>query len=280
MVMIRSFLNVGQGAFYTECFEGDERKINIVYDCGSEKSTKFLFEIIKSVFKKDEEIDAIFISHLHQDHIKGIPDLLEYCKVKKIYFPLITEEDKSLLKISYKIEKTEKGFAYAFLDDPMGAVNDIIGDNEKYKDDKPKLIGVKEYDGNESNMQNELRGESYKGISIMESGQDVFNDIFDSLIGSIGSSPFQWSYIPFNFKQKERVKELLDNLKKEFRRSVKKNEIEQLWKKDTSGERKKIKDAYSKVKDNLNTNSMTLYSGDGNSKLNQFRTNIYTRCRM
>ena len=33
--MIRSFLPVGQGAFYTERFNNVDGPINVVYDCGS-----------------------------------------------------------------------------------------------------------------------------------------------------------------------------------------------------------------------------------------------------
>lgn len=34
-MMLRSFLPVGQGAFYFERFEYDKDRINIIYDCGS-----------------------------------------------------------------------------------------------------------------------------------------------------------------------------------------------------------------------------------------------------
>lgn len=46
MIMLRSFLPVGQGSFCLEQFKNGENKINIVYDCGT--STKS-FDINKEI---------------------------------------------------------------------------------------------------------------------------------------------------------------------------------------------------------------------------------------
>lgn len=87
-MMIRSFLPVGQGAFYCEQFGGfaETERVNIIYDCGSSTNVKLVEEQIKNNFQKNEIIHAVFISHLDNDHINGIPFLLKYCKVKKIFF--------------------------------------------------------------------------------------------------------------------------------------------------------------------------------------------------
>ena len=85
--MIRSFLPVGQGAFYCECFDlRNEYRLNVIYDCGSATSVKFVEQAIKNNFTKGETIHAVFISHLDEDHINGIPYLLRYCRVEKIFF--------------------------------------------------------------------------------------------------------------------------------------------------------------------------------------------------
>lgn len=49
MTMTRTIHPVGQGAFYTECFEDDVRAYNIVYDCGSETS----FSVRNSLIEKE-----------------------------------------------------------------------------------------------------------------------------------------------------------------------------------------------------------------------------------
>lgn len=69
-MMHRIFVPVGQGAFYLEKFEIGEEKFNIVYDCGTSTETVNIKSKIRSYFKKNEEIDYVFISHLHKDHIR------------------------------------------------------------------------------------------------------------------------------------------------------------------------------------------------------------------
>ena len=88
MRMKRTFHSVGQGAFYTERFNIGNRKINVVYDCGTTTAPKekIIEREISNVFKKNEEIHALFISHLDADHINGIEYLAKYCNVKKIFF--------------------------------------------------------------------------------------------------------------------------------------------------------------------------------------------------
>ena len=110
--MIRSFLPVGQGAFYYEHFESDEtttgEAINVIYDCGSSTGVKIVEEKIKRNFKREEKINALVISHLHEDHVNGIPYLLKHCKVEKVYFPQITPENKELMKIYLKLNNVNK----------------------------------------------------------------------------------------------------------------------------------------------------------------------------
>ena len=100
-MMIRSFLPVGQGAFYCEQFmwNFETERINIVYDCGSSTNVKLVEEQIKNNFEKDEIIHAVFISHLDEDHINGIPFLLKYCKVKKNLFSIINRGKCKVSKI-------------------------------------------------------------------------------------------------------------------------------------------------------------------------------------
>lgn len=100
-MMIRSFLPVGQGAFYCEQFEGwgDNEDVNIVYDCGSSTNVKLVEKQIRDNFYKGQTIHAVFISHLDDDHINGIPFLLKYCHVKKMFFPLITEKNTKYISL-------------------------------------------------------------------------------------------------------------------------------------------------------------------------------------
>lgn len=85
-VVIRSFLPVGQGAFYLEQFMFNEEKINIIYDCGSNTDCKLVEGQIRDNFEEGAKIHAVFLSHLDADHINGLPYLLKRCNVKKCFF--------------------------------------------------------------------------------------------------------------------------------------------------------------------------------------------------
>lgn len=62
---------VGQGAFYSETFSNDDNHalFSAVYDCGG--------LMIKEQIETLKRLDLVFISHFHEDHIKGINLLKE-----------------------------------------------------------------------------------------------------------------------------------------------------------------------------------------------------------
>ena len=99
----RTFWPVGQGAFYSELFY-DEGKPNglVVYDCGTLSSQKYIKSSIKELRQKFDNssicengginIDILFVSHFHYDHISGITQLLKVFNIKKIVLPVIPQE--------------------------------------------------------------------------------------------------------------------------------------------------------------------------------------------
>ena len=76
-----TFHGVGQGLFYSGSI--DDKKFNFIYDCGG--STEKLRNEIENL--EFDEIDFLVISHLHEDHINGLPILLQSKKVNKIFLP-------------------------------------------------------------------------------------------------------------------------------------------------------------------------------------------------
>lgn len=88
MEITRIFHSVGQGGFYTETFDDLPNKPMVVFDCGG-KSSKFMKDYINSFLQTRPKatIEAIFISHLHDDHINGLQHLLHRANVKKIFLP-------------------------------------------------------------------------------------------------------------------------------------------------------------------------------------------------
>lgn len=122
--MTRTFHSVGQGAFYTEVYDG----FNVVYDCGSSTGHNLVTNEIKKEFHEKEKIDLLFISHFHEDHINGLDFLLDYCDVKYIILPLQYEEDKvyTLMDNYYHLYKD----------------NEMILDPEKFVGERAKLVFV------------------------------------------------------------------------------------------------------------------------------------------
>lgn len=254
MRMLRTFHPIGQGGFYSErfIFQGEDN-INIIYDCGSATGVKNVKQEIEATFKKGEVIHALFISHFHADHINGIEYLLKYCDVKKIFFPLITDEHKLLLKIKLLIEKNSNEFLFSFIDNPKETVKKLLEAKEDKKD-FPELIAVK----NEKDEERENNEEFYD--KLIPSGSDVKSRISTKLY-------IKWKYIPYNFERVNRLKELkkrppFDSTSFKDLCSL----LQNTDKKEIKTEMKKMKDAYEKVSGDLNSNSMTLYSGMRNYK--------------
>ncbi|HBZ64766.1 MAG TPA: hypothetical protein DEO89_09335 [Lachnospiraceae bacterium] len=265
--MVRSFLPIGQGAFYCECFHFNGKTHNIVYDCGSKTNIQILNEQIKTTFEKDERIDALFLSHLHEDHINGIPFLLEHCCVNKIIFPIIDNESKRLLEINFLITKATK-FTLEFLVSPTKAIENVLNNN----DNRPELIGI--YPPN----QEDLMDINNNPQNIINSGENIVDKI---VYDHNWANYFEWMYIPFNFKQTEQIVLLKDNLKSEFDSEITGAELEKKWKNGNKNDQKKIINAYRNIPGDFNTNSMTLFSGTAHNYFRQYLLNCkcnYCNC--
>ena len=106
MELTRIIHPVGQGGFYSETFRNGSDEINIVYDCGG-NSKSSIESYIENYYpsKLNRKIDAVFISHLHDDHINGLDYLLKKCNVKYLFLPQLTD-DENLEIMFYSIIKT------------------------------------------------------------------------------------------------------------------------------------------------------------------------------
>jgi hypothetical protein len=252
-MITRLILPVGQGAFYVEKFKNGK---NIVYDCGSISNRKKIPKLIEKYFGKNEAIEALFISHLDKDHMNGVEELLKKCEVKRICFPLITEEMKLALKIKVMIEEamgnSYSKFMKEFVEDPEAAI-------KKIKEDiKIKLIEIlpNDEENNKKNDNEDTKNQKIKRIK-KKSGEDIAEEI-EGLEHSCNEN--KWELIPYNFKQETRINEFEKKLEKEFGKKISLKEVEKIWK-ENEDNREKIKKVYESLKGDLNTNSMTLFSG-------------------
>ena len=200
-MITRLILPVGQGAFYVEKFQN--RK-NIVYDCGSIGNEKKIEELIEKCFERNKVIEAIFISHLDEDHMNGVGKLLEKCKVKRICFPLITEEMKQVLKIKIMIEEaignSYSDFIKEFIENPELAIKKIKEDMEI---ELIEILPNDEQDIVEENNK-KIDGEDTKNKKIKrvkkKSGEDIAKEIKE-----LKYNENKWELIPYNFKQETRI---------------------------------------------------------------------------
>ncbi len=82
MRVTRTQYPVGQGCFHAGCLEwagkdGLPRTFRYIYDCGSTTGVDALEETIVDFASQNRRVDALFVSHLHRDHVNGIDRLFE-----------------------------------------------------------------------------------------------------------------------------------------------------------------------------------------------------------
>jgi beta-lactamase superfamily II metal-dependent hydrolase len=106
MKLIRTFHPVGQGAFYTERFydKCGKNVFNMVYDCGSSTKGQYLQNEIDKAFKDDAgkaDIDLLFVSHFHHDHVNGIEELAKQYRIKQLAIPAPKLLNRDIILIDY-----------------------------------------------------------------------------------------------------------------------------------------------------------------------------------
>lgn len=257
--MLRSFLPVGQGAFYLESFDFDDYKCNIVFDCGSSTRQGIIEQLINREFASGETIDAIFLSHLDEDHINGLPYLLDRCKVKNLFFPLITDADKVYMQLNALLANEKNSFLQRFIANPTS----VVHTGEKESMTHLFAVFADGYEG-EYNIESESNFMHY-----IPSGTDVA-----PILSGLQNKP--WKLVPYNFKQKSRLVQLKNAVIRIF--GCDNDSVDDTIRKllqDYPQDEQSIKEAYKAVSGSFNINSMTLFSGivDHNVKQNLLASN-------
>lgn len=235
--MLRTFHPIGQGGFYTERFY--TRNFTVIYDCGTSTDLKILINEINNAFKYNHTIDALFISHLHSDHVNGLDYLLNHYNVKKVFLPLLTEEEKiyTLIDIFYNKNST--------------IAEQLLTNPEKFINDRASIVYIKPSDEDDK-------------IILKENNVVYINDIISNEIIVSGSKICfneikNWFFIPFNFRHNKRAMIFKNKLNSQ---NINLNTIDDV-KKYLDDEKSKnlIINIYKQIQGDLNTNSLTLYSG-------------------
>ncbi len=122
------FHRVGDGLFYTGELHRMEKSFRFVYDCGRSLCRKCLSNERDKCNRKLERaihrfstpagapFDLLLLSHLHEDHINGIPLLLQRCVPKTIILPYTDPVRR--LEIALTLEDSENEELLCLLADP------------------------------------------------------------------------------------------------------------------------------------------------------------------
>lgn len=234
----REILPVGQGAFYLETLRLRGNEYRVIYDCGSATNVMYVETQIKANLNKNEEIHAVFISHLDDDHVNGLEFLLHHCNVRHLFFPLITSETRELNELMNVINETA----------PSSFVRNFISTNGQSIENSDVVL-------------HPISVEHQEGSLIAETSEAIFG----------AGVEVDWVYLPHNFREDTRKQIFETELKKinlsmsilDSNGKVDLQELKKLWIQGTKSDKSEIKKAYSKVPGSLNVNSMMLYSGAG-----------------
>lgn len=253
MIFRRVIHPIGQGGFFTETFFDDNRNevFSAIYDCGSETQKP---DLIKTYLNKwidrypQRRVDAVFISHLHEDHINGLDDLLSTGKVKYLFLPKITP---SVVLEAYLYNYNNSGI----IDNKSNTFIAKVLQNEY---NNIRIIQVYEVDGDDN--------ERSEPVPINENVLDSYRSgtVFSTNIDNIDGKGFKWLYIPFNFPLQSKIGRIEDDV---FFSSVKDGngqvDPEKLKKLIESEGIEKCKTIYAKYfgVTRHNSYSMTLFSG-------------------
>jgi hypothetical protein len=256
MKLMRTFHPVGQGAFYSERHYFGLQEFTIVYDCGSMTLTNQKLEKkIKSTFPKKYQIDILFISHFHADHINGIEALKQHCVIKKVIMPLLDDDSRTLCRVSNLIENIY--YNPQLIDDPDG----FFGKETIVIKVRPTEINP-----------NESRTELSNPIDI-----NTYNMPVEISSGTVltPQNNVDWIFIPYNYEHQIKLNQFKIAL---LNSRLTLNDIDTIS--NINIHKAAIVVAYNAIDGDLNKNSMILFSGrerDNRFRIFQYSSFNFTR---
>jgi hypothetical protein len=122
---------VGQGGFHSGSVAIDDRRpFRYVYDCGAQGGSRISTVVPQFVGQLRHEsvgLDAVFLSHFHEDHFNGLDVLLGAGKLTatRIYLPYLDEIDRVIAVAASA--KSPKGLVQAYLRDGENGLAGELG---------------------------------------------------------------------------------------------------------------------------------------------------------
>lgn len=269
MNVIRTFHSVGQGGFYTETFDDKDDKHIVVYDCGG-NSSESMEKYLDSLFPKNQEqqIDAVFVSHLHDDHINGLQYLFDhkhkYIHVKRLFLPQFSTEKVFEVLLYNAINS----LGFTKINDFIVELNESVQNGGMYGE--TRIVTIDEADDDIDNRENTIQDIPLDtNNQSVRSGYRIRKDI--------------WRYIPYNAKTPKPIwnnlgdSELQSELKRIYDLPIKQqaNEIVRFVERHKVETCKMIYEAL--YKSIHNGQSMTVFSGLLKKDINELKiySNLY-----
>lgn len=121
---------VGQGFFHTGELTEDGSTFRYVFDCGAMSSYKVArtarIKAYRASLPPGTQLDLLFISHAHADHLNGVEQLLKpKVTVDTIVLPLMNDADRLIAygrDLMDDAASTQDAFYRAFIIDPAAAL--------------------------------------------------------------------------------------------------------------------------------------------------------------
>lgn len=100
---------VGQGSFHTGFVRARSRAVPYVYDCGTQP--RYLADLARevdiAVDRLRGQVDLLYLSHFHFDHVSGVEQLLNGASVQRVVLPLTPAADR-LIALAAALRNEER----------------------------------------------------------------------------------------------------------------------------------------------------------------------------
>ena len=267
MKVTRVIHPIGQGGFYTETLcDNNDKEINVVYDCGGfdNRGEQKMIDYLEGYLHEGlpKEIEAVFISHFHADHINGLQYLLDHAEVKYVFIPQMTVE--VLLEALFYNSSLSNNYSHVnYFLTQLYQEDNYLGSGEE----PTKIIRVDYSDDIAVPVELSNNAFPYDTVGLgawdWKLGKIVNLDAPETKILSPNTVLYfyKWQYIPYNLKiEPEKADELKEELRKLFKAEPTIENLSSLLEKLGVKECAKI---YKKVfgANKMNHISMTLFSG-------------------
>jgi hypothetical protein len=91
---------VGHGGFHTSSLRVGRAVFRYVYDCGAKKPAllrRTIHDYAESIADVSRRIDLVVLSHLDDDHVSGVDDLLGTCTVETVVLPYLSAVERAFV---------------------------------------------------------------------------------------------------------------------------------------------------------------------------------------